>query len=192
VHRVTGKPAAFASTVAWLIAAGAAVGFLWWVLAPTVPGRSVGAGIAPFETQPAGFVAAEAHYMLWMLLFGAVSAIVVRRRARESSVLALLALLLGTLGGAAAAATVGYVLGPDASAALTVGTLVDAPLRVRSPGALLLAPIAGVGLWFLMDFAAAWRASGEADAEPDTDIDPGRDDAATGGQPEQSLPSTPV
>jgi hypothetical protein len=111
--RQPGRSVAVLTAVAVAVAAlGAPLGWLWAVLAPTVPVRMTDDGPVLVETQPEEFIAADGSFALLGIGFGVLAAVVVwtvLRRYRGPA--ALVAVTLGAVGAGALAWWVGRQLG---------------------------------------------------------------------------------
>jgi hypothetical protein len=162
----------FVVSVLALTAAGVALGAAWWLLVPAIPGTYVGAGFFPAETQPGGFAAADAHFVLWSVVFGGAVGLTMRSRWTANPGVGAVATVLGCVGAAAVAGLIGGVLGPSANPEILPGSRAALPLTLTAPGVLLVAAIAALGTWFLLDIASAWREAGATSALATSD---GRD-----------------
>lgn len=172
------RPAAFLRGVVLIAVCGFALGAWWWAVAPASVSTWTGQGFAPVVTEPESYIAADVQFGAWMLVFGVATGWWVRRRWSHLSAWALVVVILGTVGASALAALVGAALGPTATPDVPVGTTVDGPLSVRTPGLLLVASIGAVAWWFAADLASSWREEGDhdegaADADADADADAG-------------------
>jgi hypothetical protein len=146
-------------TVAGCLVAGAALGVLWWRLAPRVPLEVVGEVAVPDEYQPGGFVAADGVFAVLAGVAGLVVAwLLLWRGVRPLRVLA--AGVVGGLAGSlvmwAVATRLGQVDVAAAIAAAADGAVFDGPLRLRLPGLLLLWPIATASLVTATTFVDWW------------------------------------
>jgi hypothetical protein len=194
VHRVTAGR--FLRCVVLLALCGIPLGAWWWAVAPVSLAIWGGDGFYPVPTEPDSYIAADVQFGLWMLIFGVAAGWFVRRRWSELAPWALPALILGTLAAAVVAALVGAILGPTSTPDALVGTRVDAPLSVRTPGLLLVAPIAAVAWWFACDLASSWRDDGsddgiEASNDDAPTADALTDDVGAPTSPSRSEPSSP-
>lgn len=131
--------------------AGAALGVVWWRLAPRVtmvvrPGEGTSASLVHDGFQPQGYISADVAFAALAVAAGVFVTIGLIRMRREHLTSALFASLLAGLLGSLVMWFVGTHLGDvdiDGLAATTdVESTVDAPLRITMPAVLLLWPIA--------------------------------------------------
>lgn len=124
------------------VVSGAALGVVWWALAPRVP-VVVRPGVSfPEGYQPEGYLAADAAFGLLAVVAGVAIAIGLANMRREHLFSVLVAALLASAVGTAAMWFVGTRLGSvdieGLSATTTEDLVVDAPLEVSMPGMLLM------------------------------------------------------
>lgn len=126
--------------------AGAALGVLWWRLAPRVPLVVRPGDAFPQGYQPDGYIAADVTFAILAIIAGVAAAIGLITIRRHHLAWALGAGLLAGGIGSAAMWFVGRQLGSVDIEGLIATTskdvVVDAPLQVSMPAVLLLWPIA--------------------------------------------------
>lgn len=129
--------------------AGLVLGIVWAVLAPRVPLQVVGDTAVPDEYQPGGFIAADGIFAVLAVVAGVGLAVTVLRWERRPLV-ALAAVVVGGTVGGLVMWWAGTRWGASDTAALVAaapdGAVIDAPLLLRMPGAVLLWPAAGAAV----------------------------------------------
>jgi len=152
--------------VIWLVLGiaclGPVVGLLWWAISPVVPGVVVQVAIYPRETQPAGYITADAYFAILTAVVGVVVALLVRRRWTGPDGLALAGLTLGGLAGSALAVLTGYAFSAPSRPQVGAGSYVEVPLSLGATGWLLVWPIFSVGYCF---FTLLWTLETASSAE---------------------------
>jgi hypothetical protein len=144
--------------------AGAALGVLWWRLAPRVPVVVSDASARPDGFQPEGYLAADVAFMALAIVAGLIVTIGLARMRREDLLGVLLAALLAGGVGTAVMWFVGTRLGSVDIEGL-IGTtegevVVDGPLMVSLPAVFAIWPLVAaivVTLLALGDWLAQWR-----------------------------------
>jgi hypothetical protein len=125
---------------------GAALGVLWWRLAPRVPLVVRPGDAFPQGYQPDGYIAADVTFAILGLVAGIAVAIGLATIRRHHLVWTLFAGLLAGAVGSAAMWFVGRRLGSvdieGLIATTTQDVVVDGPLQVSMPAVLLVWPIA--------------------------------------------------
>lgn len=124
------------------LVSGAALGVLWWALAPRVP-LVVRPGVSfPEAYQPEGYLAADATFGLLAAIAGVAIAIGLANMRRDHLLSVLVAALLAAVVGTAAMWFVGTHLGSvdieGLVATTTEDLVVDAPLQVSLGGMFLM------------------------------------------------------
>ena len=124
---------------------GAALGVLWWQLAPRVPVVVNGSDVRPDGFQPEGFFAADVAFMVLALVAGIIVTVGLARMRREDLLGVLAAALLSGAIGTFVMWFVGTRLGSVDVEGL-VGTteaeiVVDGPLSVSLPAAFVVWPL---------------------------------------------------
>jgi hypothetical protein len=125
--------------------AGAALGVLWWQLAPRVPLVVNGDDVRPDVFQPEGFFAADVAFTALAVVAGLIVTIGLARMRREDSIGVLVAALLAGAIGTFVMWFVGTRLGSVDIEGL-IGTteseiVVDGPLTVSLPAAFVVWPL---------------------------------------------------
>jgi hypothetical protein len=140
---------------------GAALGAAWWALAPSVVLKVVGTATFPAEFQPRGYIADDGIAALACILGGVVTMGVAALLARRCCGTAV---GYPTLGWSLVAGVVGAIVlwwvgtrlgAVDVEAAVAAvgdGGQVEAPLRLRMPGVLVLWPLASAAAFTI----ASW------------------------------------
>lgn len=157
--------------VTGLIAAlvlGAALGVLWWKLAPRVAVLVRSGQAWPAEYQPAEYLTSDLTFALLAALAGIGLTIGLVRMRREHLVSALASSVLAGLVGSAAMWFVGTRLGHVDIAGLTAteDQVIDAPLVLHMPALFLMWPIAAALVITVMaagDWMVSLRARRRAD-----------------------------
>jgi hypothetical protein len=147
------------------LVSGAALGVLWWALAPRVP-VVVRPGVTfPEGYQPEGFLAADVAFGILALVAGIAITIGLAYMRREHLLSVLVGALLASAVGTAAMWFVGTRLGSvdidGLVATTTEDVVVDAPLEVSLPVMFLIWAIASAGvvtILALSDWIAETRA----------------------------------
>ena len=147
------------------VISGAALGVLWWALAPRVP-VVVRPGVTfPEGYQPEGFLAADVAFGILAVVAGVAITIGLAYMRREHLLSVLVAALLASAVGTAAMWFVGTRLGSvdidGLVATTTEDVVVDAPLEVSMPVMFLVWAIASAGvvtILALSDWIAETRA----------------------------------
>jgi hypothetical protein len=125
--------------------AGAALGVVWWQLAPRVPVAVNGSDARPDGFQPEGFFAADVAFMVLALVAGLIVTIGLARMRREDLLGVLVAALLSGAIGTFVMWIVGTRLGSVDIEGLMGTTeaeiVVDGPLTVSLPAAFLVWPL---------------------------------------------------
>lgn len=143
---------------------GAALGVLWWQLAPRVPVVVSGTDARPDGFQPEGYLAADVAFMALAVLAGLIVTIGLARMRREDLLGVLLAALLAGIIGTAVMWFVGTRLGSVDIEGL-IGTtegevVVDGPLTVSLPAVFAVWPLVAAMVVTLLaagDLLAQWR-----------------------------------
>jgi hypothetical protein len=151
------------------LVSGAALGVVWWKLAPRVP-LVINQGVSyPEGYQPGGYLAADAAFGLLAFIAGIAITIGLANMRRERLLSVLIAGILSGVIGTAAMWFVGTHLGSvdiDGLIATTeTSTTAEAPLRVAMPGMFLMWPFAAalvVLVLSLGDWIAERRANRRA------------------------------
>jgi hypothetical protein len=172
-------------TAVAIAVAGAPLGVLWHVLAPTVPMLDAGAsGIVVNDPSPEEFIAAEGWFTLLGLAFGvgvAVLAWLVLRRHRGPGLV--LALTVGTLAAAVVAWQVGRRIGLAEfrawRATATSGATFAAPPDLHAYGTLLVPAFAAA---IVLTLLAGWSNDPDLD-QPGAKPGYGHDLAGPGYEP---------
>ncbi|MDP4803493.1 MAG: hypothetical protein NWR45_00900 [Candidatus Nanopelagicales bacterium] len=125
--------------------AGAALGVLWWQLAPRVPIVVKGDDVRPDVFQPEGFFAADVAFTALAVVAGLIVTIGLARMRREDLIGVLVAALLAGAIGTFVMWFVGTRLGSVDIEGL-IGTteseiVVDGPLTVSLPAAFVVWPL---------------------------------------------------
>ena len=124
---------------------GAALGVLWWRLAPRVSVVVRPDTVFPATYQPDGYIAADVAFAALALVAGIAVTIGLIRMRREHLIATLFASLLAGVVGSGLMWLVGTRLGhvdiEGLSATITDKITVDAPLQLTMPALLLLWPI---------------------------------------------------
>lgn len=145
---------------------GAALGVLWWRLAPRVPVVIDPGATQPGGFQPEGYLAADLSFGALALVAGIALAVGLARMRREHLLSVLVAALLAAAVGTAAMWLVGSSLGhvdiEGLSATTTEQVVVDGPLQVSLPAMFLAWPFASavvITILALTDWLAEHKAS---------------------------------
>jgi len=145
---------------------GAALGVLWWRLAPRVPIVIQPDGSRPQGFQPEEYLAADIAFAAIALVAGVILTIALAAMRRQHLLGVLTAGLVASALGTAAMWQVGTRLGSVDIAGLVATTdvefVVDAPLDVTMPGVYLVWAIASatvVAVLALSDLLASYRAN---------------------------------
>jgi hypothetical protein len=146
--------------------AGAALGVVWWQLAPRVPVVVNGNDVRPDGFQPEGFFAADVAFVVLALVAGLIVTIGLARMRREDLIGVLVAALLAGAIGTLVMWFVGTRLGSVDIEGL-IGTteteiVVDGPLSVSLPAAFVVWPLVAamtVTLLALGDWLAQRRSA---------------------------------
>lgn len=140
--------------------AGAALGVLWWRLAPRVPLVVRPGDSFPQEYQPDGYIGADISFAILAAIAGVVVTIGLITMRREHLLSALGAALLASALGSAAMWFVGGRLGSvdieGLSATTTEDLVVDAPLQVHMPAVLMVWSIAAAAVVTVVALADWW------------------------------------
>ena len=136
---------------------GAALGVLWWRLAPRVSVVVRPDTVFPAAYQPDGYIAADVAFAALALVAGIAVTIGLIRMRREHLIASLFASLLAGCVGSALMWFVGTRLGSvdieGLSATITDKVTVDAPLQLTMPALLLAWPIAAALVVTVFAFA---------------------------------------
>lgn len=137
-----------------LLASGALVAVVWWLVAP-LPRLEVHAdGVFFAPTNGEYAVAADGWFAVCTATAGLVAALVVFARARRARVGAVVGLALGGLLGSIVAWRLGVLLGPgdalDTARGLPAGSRFNGPLKLSALGVLFSWPIASVVAYFAL------------------------------------------
>jgi hypothetical protein len=154
---------------------GAALGVVWWALAPRVP-LVVRPGVSyPESYQPEGFLAADAAFGALAIVAGVAITIGLANMRRDHLASVLLAALLASAVGTTAMWFVGTRLGSvdieGLSATTAEDLVVDAPLTVSMPGMFVMWALASavvVTVLALTDWVAEVRRARRAQRPPTT------------------------
>ena len=142
----------FVALVTSIACVGPLVGFIWWATSPGVQGVYFAEGIFPSETEPAGYIDADALFAIGTAIVGCLVALLVRRRLTLTSTgLVLAALTLGGIAGSAIAVLTAYAFTSPERPKIAYGSIAEVPLTLGAAGWLLVWPIACVGTWFVAD-----------------------------------------
>ncbi|MFM7064052.1 MAG: hypothetical protein ACKO04_11255 [Actinomycetes bacterium] len=124
------------------LVSGAALGVVWWALAPRVPLVVSPDGAVPDEFQPEGYLAADIAFAAIALVAGVLITVGLAAMRRDHLFSVLVGGLLASAVGTAAMWFVGTRLGSvdieGLSATTTQDLVVDGPLEVSLPGVLLV------------------------------------------------------
>ncbi len=173
-----------------------AFGFLWHVVAPRVPVRVATDGLDFLNAEPGQFFDADGVFAVIGFAIGILIGVLVCLRWRKLPLGVILGAALGGLAGSLIAVWVGEALGPTtvSAAGHSLGTILHAPLRLRSEVFILAWP---AGVLIVLLAVTAWRDDrrgldhhelGPDELDPDEDeIDP--DASAVERHPGQ-LPSS--
>ncbi|WP_236567734.1 MULTISPECIES: hypothetical protein [unclassified Nocardiopsis] len=159
--------AAGACVLTALLALGALLGTVWWLIAPRARGTALGGGEIFTGTDQAVF-AAEGYFVLMTALTGLVTGYaaymlqfpLARRRFQDLRMVFLLSGFAGALGGAVLAWRVGVALDAPARAAVAAaeaGTSLQAGLRLDATAFLLVWPLVFVLQYGLLDAVSFLR-----------------------------------
>ena len=157
------------------LVSGAALGVVWWALAPRVS-LVVRPGISfPEAYQPEGYLAADAAFGALAVIAGIAITIGLANMRRDHLASVLVAALLASAVGTAAMWFVGTRLGSvdieGLSATTTEDLVVDAPLQVSMQGMFLmwaLASAAVVTVLALSDWVVEVRRSRRSQDQPES------------------------
>lgn len=132
-----------------LAVSGVLLGLLWLWLAPRTPLISDATAVFLKDTEGEEAIGADGTFVLLALAFGLVSAVVVFLFQRRGGIPQVLGLALGGLLGAIVAWKVGGWLGPTSDVVAHAkqvgkGVTFDAPLELKTKGALLAWPVAAM------------------------------------------------
>jgi hypothetical protein len=132
------------------LVSGAALGVVWWALAPRVP-LVVRPGVSfPEVYQPEGYLAADVAFGVLAVVAGVAITIGLANMRRDHLTSVLVAALLSSAVGTAAMWFVGTRLGSvdieGLSATTTEDLVVDAPLQVAMPGMFVMWALASAGV----------------------------------------------
>lgn len=167
------------AAIGLLLLGGVVLGVGWVLIAPTVQGVVVEGGIALSELESARIFDAEGVFAVIVVAAGAATAVLASRWLRRAGALAVLTLAVGGLLASVVAWRVGVWFGADpvetTGGALSIGSTIALPLRLRTASILLLWPIATV-------FVTLWMTVLERDAAPEGSPDTARPDTARPGQ----------
>lgn len=144
---------------------GAALGVVWWALAPRVPVVVRPGSTFPEGYQPEGFLAADVAFGALALVAGIAITIGLASMRRDHLLSVLVGALLASAVGTAAMWFVGTRLGSvdidGLVATTTEDVVVDAPLEVTMPGMFVIWALASAGvvtILALSDWIAETRA----------------------------------
>ncbi|MBN3928387.1 hypothetical protein IQ279_01775 [Streptomyces verrucosisporus] len=169
-----GREALEAAAVAVAVAAlGVALGLLWLWLAPRVPLISDGTAVYLKDSEGEETVGADGTFVLLALGIGALSGAAVFLARCRGGVGVVIGLAAGALAGSLLAWWLGVQLGPDQdvvarAGAVGEGRVFDAPLELHAKGALLVWPLAALGVHL-----ALTSLFGPRDPEPAHPLHPG-------------------
>ena len=143
------------------VVVGAALGVIWWRLAPRVPLVVRPDSARPQGFQPDGYLAADLAFAILALIAGIAIAVGLVRMRREHLAPTLVGALLAGFIGSPLMWFIGEHLGAvdieGLSATVTSDLVVDGPLRLSMPALLLVWPIASVFVITVMAAIDAWR-----------------------------------
>jgi hypothetical protein len=136
---------------------GAALGVVWWALAPRVP-LVVRPGVSyPEAYQPEGFLAADVAFGALAIVAGVAITIGLANMRRDHLASVLAAAILASAVGTAAMWFVGTRLGSvdieGLSATTTEDLVVDAPLKVAMPGMFVMWALASAVVVTVLAFS---------------------------------------
>lgn len=149
-----------ASLIAGLVVgviAGAALGVVWWRLAPRVPIVVKPNQAFPEGFQPSGYIAADVAYGALAILAGVLVVVGLLAIRRYHLLPALAGAIVAGVIGSVLMWQVGTLLGhanlEELASSTNIETVVDAPLVLRLTGLLLLWPITSA---VVITVVAAW------------------------------------
>ena len=147
---------------------GAALGVVWWRLAPRVPVVVDPGRFQPGGFQPEGYLAADIAFGALALLAGIAVTVGLARMRREHLVSVLVAALLAAAVGTAAMWFVGTKLGSvdieGLSATTEAQVIVDGPLTVTMPAMFLIWPITAAVVVTILSLTD-WMSGNRADTD---------------------------
>ncbi len=131
---------------------GAALGVIWWRLAPRVEVGVESGQLVDF--QPSGFLASDVSFAFLALLAGILVTIGLATMRREHLVSVLVAAVLSGAVGSLAMWWVGHSLGGVEIEGLagTLNQVIDGPLVLHMPAVALVWPIAAAGIVTVLAF----------------------------------------
>ncbi len=139
------------------VIAGAALGVVWWRLAPRVPITVRPNQMFPEGFQPSGYIAADVAYAALAILAGVLVVIGLLAIRRYHLLPALAGAIVAGVIGSLLMWFVGVSLGranlEELAATTNIETVVDAPLTLRLTGLMLLWPITSA---IVITIVAAW------------------------------------
>lgn len=142
------------------VVVGAALGVLWWRLAPRVPVVVRPDAVYPAGYQPDGYIAADVAFAGLALVAGVSVTIGLVRMRREHLLASLVAALLSGVIGSVLMWFVGGRLGQvdieGLSATIATKVVVDAPLHLSMPALLLVWPIAAAAVVSVIALGDWW------------------------------------
>lgn len=134
-------PAVFGAAIALALVAGAALGVMWWRLAPRVALVVRPDDTSPKDYQPDAWIAADVTFTALAIVagVGVTVALIAMRRTHLLTVLvaALVAAAVGTVAMQLVGEQLGAVDIEGLQATLDTETVVDGPLVVTMPGVLM-------------------------------------------------------
>jgi len=140
-----------------LVLVGAAVGLVWWRVAPVALVRIQSDGGYFVDPDPETFVTSDVWFTGLSLVAGAATGVLLWRLSRRAPTPVVVGLAAGGLAGALVARELGQLLGRvDSTAAskLPIGSLVHVSLRLQADAALTVLPIAALAGWLVRDVVA--------------------------------------
>lgn len=139
------------------VISGAALGVVWWRLAPRVPVVVRPDQVFPEQFQPSGYIAADVAYAGLSVVAGVLVVVGLLAIRRYHLLPALAGSIIAGIVGSLLMWFVGVELGranlEEIAASTNIETVVDAPLTLRLTGLVLLWPITSA---VVITIVAAW------------------------------------
>lgn len=149
-------PAVFVAALITGLLAGAALGVVWWRLAPRAALVVRPDAVVPEQYQPREWLAADVTFTALTLLAGIIATIALARMRRGHLLTVLPAALMAGLLGSAVMAFVGQRLGSvdieGLQATLTTESVVEGPLTVTMPAVFLTWPVTAAAVITVIAF----------------------------------------